>query len=229
MEFYAYLYLREDGTPYYVGKGRGRRAFSAKHRIPIPRERERILIQEFPSEKDAFAAEIFLISYYGRKDLGTGVLRNLSDGGEGSFGLKHTDESREKIRLSHIGKKQSEETRAKMSAARIGMKFTESHKRNIGLSKRGHAMSEKHRRIISETHRGKLLSEEHKKRLGESLKAAWASNNTRTAPNRAFTNIQVEEILKLIKSGLLLTAVAKMFGVSRSCISLIKHGKTYRR
>jgi hypothetical protein len=78
MEFYTYLWLREDGTPYYVGKGRGRRAFR-KGSPSI----DRVLIQAFPSEEDALAAEIFLIAYYGRKDLGTGILRNLTDGGDG--------------------------------------------------------------------------------------------------------------------------------------------------
>jgi hypothetical protein len=80
--FYTYLWLREDGTPYYVGKGSGNRAFvQRRHSFPMPSTRERILVQEFPDEVSAFAAEIFLISFYGREDLG-GCLLNLTDGGE---------------------------------------------------------------------------------------------------------------------------------------------------
>jgi len=80
--FYTYLYLRYDGTPYYVGKGSGNRAFSSQHRVKPPTNTTRIMIQEFPSEQDAFEAEKFLIAYYGRIDQGTGCLRNLTDGGE---------------------------------------------------------------------------------------------------------------------------------------------------
>jgi general stress protein YciG len=83
--FYTYLWLREDGTPYYVGKGRGRRAFiSRAHTVRRPKELSRIIVQEFETEEDAFRAEQFLITYYGRQDLGTGCLRNRTDGGEGA-------------------------------------------------------------------------------------------------------------------------------------------------
>ena len=58
----------------------------------------RILIQEFPTEADALAAEQFLISYYGRKDLGTGCLINMTDGGEGTSGRVHSEETRHKDR-----------------------------------------------------------------------------------------------------------------------------------
>jgi hypothetical protein len=60
-----------------------------------PSDRNRILVQPHPSEKDAFAAEVFLIAYYGRKDLGTGILRNRTDGGEGVSGYPLTEERRE--------------------------------------------------------------------------------------------------------------------------------------
>jgi hypothetical protein len=90
--FYTYLWLREDGTPYYVGKGQGKRAF----RKSSP-NRDRIVIQEFPDEDSAFFAEKLLIAFYGRKDNGTGVLRNLSDGGEGPVGYIMPPQRRAKL------------------------------------------------------------------------------------------------------------------------------------
>lgn len=90
--FYTYLWLREDGTPYYVGKGHGDRAFR-KGSPPV----ERILLQEHPSEQAANDAEVFLISYYGRKDTGTGILRNRTSGGEGTSGLIFTSIHRARL------------------------------------------------------------------------------------------------------------------------------------
>jgi hypothetical protein len=105
--FYTYIWLRENGTPYYVGKGTGRRAFTGRRNeghLPHP-PRARILIQEFPSEADAFAAESFLIAYYGRKDNSTGILRNLTDGGDGIVGYNHTLISRQKMSVARLGQK----------------------------------------------------------------------------------------------------------------------------
>ena len=130
MNFYTYLWLREDGTPYYVGKGHSVRAYVWHRRIGSAPPPERILIQEFTSEADSFEAEIFLIQFYGRKDLGTGILANRTDGGVG--GNTFTPEQRKQISLlwkqrgivppSRLGKhhKLSQYTKDAISASRKG-------------------------------------------------------------------------------------------------------------
>ncbi len=121
MIFYTYMWLREDGTPYYVGKGKDNRAFIQLNHRFAPPSAERIILQEWPSEQDAFDAETLLIAVYGRKDNGTGILRNLTDGGEGVAGLKCSEEQRIKLRNS-LGLKPSAETLDKLRRAKLGGK-----------------------------------------------------------------------------------------------------------
>ena len=119
MVFYTYLYLRENGTPYYVGKGTHHRVFMSHRRIPTP-PKERIICTPHPSETEAFEAEIFLISYFGREDLGEGALLNLTDGGDGASGFHHSTTTRRKIGEASRKRPRSAETRARQSSTQKG-------------------------------------------------------------------------------------------------------------
>lgn len=87
MKYYTYAYLREDRTPYYIGKGKNNRAYRNHNHIKVPPKNRIIFLKKNLTEEEAFKHEIYMIAVFGRKDLGTGILLNRTDGGEGTSGL----------------------------------------------------------------------------------------------------------------------------------------------
>lgn len=83
--YYIYFYLRENYTPYYVGKGCGDRAWKkGKREIRPPKDKNKIIIiKENISLMESFRLERYYINWFGRKDNETGILRNKTAGGEG--------------------------------------------------------------------------------------------------------------------------------------------------
>ncbi len=136
MYYYTYAYLREDKTPYYIGKGKGNRAYRRrKTDIKPPKDKSRILVlKENLTEKEAFKHEIYMIAMFGRKDLGTGILYNKTDGGDGSS--NPSAETRRKMSEALKGKPRSKEIRRKISEAKKGKQFSEEHKKKLSEVKK---------------------------------------------------------------------------------------------
>tara|TARA_R110001606_G_scaffold242960_3_gene390820 strand:- start:17 stop:508 length:492 start_codon:yes stop_codon:yes gene_type:complete len=125
-DYYTYAYLREDGTPYYIGKGRGNRIDSYNRTWKPPSKEKRLFLKQNLSEEDALKHEIYLISVLGRKDLETGILRNMTDGGDGGAPMKgrnHSEETKEKMRQTKLGKKHTIQDRKNMSESHKGLKY----------------------------------------------------------------------------------------------------------
>jgi hypothetical protein len=184
--FYTYAYLRVDRTPYYIGKGEGTRAYyKRKDEIKPPKDKSKIIfLKQNLTEEEAFKHEIYMIAVFGRKDLETGILRNKTNGGDGSSGLKHSEEFKRKQsnrmrgenhpnygkrgkNNRRYGKSHSEETKIKMSEK---MKGKNNHRY-------GKSPSEETKRKLSEAIKGekhpaygKSHSEEHKIKISEKLK-----------------------------------------------------------
>lgn len=86
-KYYVYMYLRKDGTPYYVGKGCGNRAYkksnNRREKRLIPKDVSQIIIKHNNlTESQAYSLEMDYIAGYGTKYDNTGILRNLTKGGE---------------------------------------------------------------------------------------------------------------------------------------------------
>ena len=132
-DYYTYAYLREDKTPYYVGKGRGKRIYDKRRTIKAPTDKSRIIfLKKNLTEAEAFKHEVYMIFVLGRKDLGTGILRNLTNGGEGPSGAIRSEETKKKYSESKTGKKHprfgipnTEEQKRKNSEANSGEKHSQ--------------------------------------------------------------------------------------------------------
>ena len=156
--FYTYAYLREDGTPYYIGKGNGRRLYKkGKGEVGKPIDKTRIIfLKQNISEEEAIKHEIYMIAVFGRKDLGTGILRNKTDGGDGVSGYKPDEEiclsisKRMKGNKFAKGYKHSLESKEKISRANKGRIYPEERNKKISLSRTGHIVSEETKQKLRE-------------------------------------------------------------------------------
>jgi hypothetical protein len=98
-DYYVYCHLRLDNEqPFYIGKGRKGRCYEISRRSQFWKNiynkygRKVIFINENLTNEEAIQFEKFYINKYGRIDNGTGILCNLTDGGDGTPGCKRDND-----------------------------------------------------------------------------------------------------------------------------------------
>jgi hypothetical protein len=160
----VYRHIRLDkNEPFYIGIGENlERAHTKrsrnkywKHIVKSNPYEVQILFDDLTWD-EACNKEIEFIKLYGRKDLGTGILVNMTNGGD--------------TPPSHKGKVRSEEFRKKCSESNKGRKLSEEHRKKLSESHKGYVATEQQRKKLSETNKGRKLSEEWKQKISESNK-----------------------------------------------------------
>lgn len=137
--FYVYIWRRPDGEPFYVGKGRKKRAHDIYDRsedfLAIYHQGgcEVEIVDWFIHESQALAYEMELIAQYGRRQFG-GLLVNRTDGGDGCVGHVKSAEALEKWRAKNVGKRRDEQTKARISAAKMGHPVSEESRAKMSAS-----------------------------------------------------------------------------------------------
>lgn len=209
-DFYVYAYIdpRND-TPFYIGKGHGNRdrdhLYSSnlqRHQFFYNKLRKLFKegvqpnihrVCEYLSEEDAFYWETFFISALGRRNLGTGCLCNLTDGGEGFSGYVVTDKRRQQAAnaarrtKNHTGYKHSQETRKviskKLCDVRTGWRLSEKTKQKIGNAHRGRVHTDAAKSRMSEGQQKRFatqrVSEETRQKMSDTHTGMKRSDETR--------------------------------------------------
>lgn len=180
---YAYLFCYPDGTPYYVGVGKGDRArkvarnrwanhIDAKIRAS-GRTTLRVVVECFTRD-EACSLEKKWIKEHGRRHRDGGLLVNITDGGEGAPGMVWTEEMRGKVSRALKGRRRAPEVCAQLSKSLRG------NKNALGLKH-----SEETRARMSVSLRGKKLNlsdEERAKRAARASERNRLNNPARGVP-----------------------------------------------
>jgi hypothetical protein len=196
----------ETNNVYYVGKGNSRRSRYNDHvneayrlidgrkvQNNIRAGKTRKLIEqglaplfvkvfETLNENTAFEKEIELILHYGRININTGTLSNLTEGGEGVSGWEHTDEAKAKISKAHTGRKMSEKQKQQLSEIHTGMKHTEQTKQKISISSKARIHSDETKDKMSQSHTGLTHSDKTKDKMSKSKSGTKNPRHGKTGP-----------------------------------------------
>lgn len=254
--WFVYCYLRiRSNRPYYIGIGSRPDRMTARHSCKVPRDHSRIrVMRRSLTREQAVHWEKFYIARYGRKDLGTGILVNRTDGGDATV---HGPEALEKIRQAarrpenierlrtiNVGRKMHPRTREALLAAAVGRKRTEAERKAASERQRGVPKSPE---TVSRIRKTRMRNTAV--RLGipcetwmamtpkeRNTARMWLVNNPDRSADEYFAgarrksgpqpSVDAAEVRRLVlEEGLTQAAVADRLGCSRPYVSRIIRGE----
>lgn len=222
-QYYVYSHNRKDtNMPFYIGKGSGNRCYSLRarndywHRIADKHGFEVSIIATNLDEELSFFVEEECIDVYKRSNI---QLTNMTDGGEGASGYRHTDEHKESLKGNEYwklmkengfkGKTHSDEQKAKWSEMRKG----------VTSPRKGVHLSDETKQKISMARIGKALSNEHCKAISKGL-----MGNKHTAK---LTDDEVR-FIRANRSKMTHVELGEKFGVHKNTIHKIWRNERYK-
>jgi hypothetical protein len=163
-KFYVYVLSRPAGEPFYVGLGQkariayhqrdaikrqtiGHKASTIRKIVSSGDEVGYEIVGWFDTWADGAVIERALIAQYGRTDMGTGILANGTDGGDGIPNLKWMLTPARAAGVKRAADKNK------------GRKHTEDHRANIGAALKGRSLSEKNKANLSKSLKGRKFDE----------------------------------------------------------------------
>lgn len=191
--YYTYVMYQPDGIPYYVGAGKNNRGdprrktfFGFNYDEALRQDNDGrgtlVVIYEQPSKEVAFKLEEELILRYGRLNVGTGTLFNITTGigGKGtiqSYEKRRATSDRMKCRVISAEERESRTLRMLGNKNLLGYSHTEEAKKSISRAGRGRKLNlsteERQRRSeairlrnkLNPPRKGLACSEEHRRKL----------------------------------------------------------------
>lgn len=163
------------------------------------------------SREHALKTEMLIISAL--KKIGIRIV-NVTDGGDGSVGYTHTEESKlkisiagknrkvrpetiEKLRIAGSKRIITEESRKKMSISHIGKKPTEETRKKLSLSLTGRTFSDETKLKMSASSLGKKKSKSHIENMSKANTGKKLSNETRLKMSESQKNMTNETKMKI--------------------------------